>query len=81
MSYYNRTYGGGWRAGMAARPLILRPDGTKIVVPPECPFVGRWQVIARLLWWEGYCSGLKRSLNLWLATRNHEGVYICQRRK
>ena len=73
---FKAAYGGGWRAGMAPKTLLIRPDGTKIITPPHCPYTKRTQVISRMMWWEGYHAGLRKSLNVWLATRSRNGVAI-----
>lgn len=72
MTYWNRTYGAGKRSGLTTnKRLIIKPDGTYTLGAPTCPFTKPTQVIARMLWWEGYHNGIMESLREWLSTRKN----------
>lgn len=61
-----KSYGAGFRAGMAEPGLKRNPDGsnTFVLATPVCPFIGRWQFVQRELWHFGLWDGsTKRILN------------------
>lgn len=67
MTYLNKTYGAGYRAGFTPNKLFVNhADGTKTIALPDCPFNKRWQPIAYMLFWQGYYSGLMQNLQRWL---------------
>lgn len=64
-----KAYGAGYRAGMSPRVVIKHPDGTKTLAEPECPYKGRFQVISRAAWYDGFHDGQMVSHQRWLGRR------------
>lgn len=58
---FNKTYGAGYRAGMAT-PWFRYIGNLKYIATPQCPF-SSWRLISCALWHSGLHDGMVKRLS------------------